>query len=139
MEQDISKMLEQHSLRKTVVRKEVLSIFLQAAGKALSNSDIEKETGQLDRITLYRTLRTFEEKGIIHKAIDGSGTPKYALCSTNCSTHGHQDEHAHFHCQICGKTVCMNEIAMPDINLPSGYKIDQTHLVLSGTCKDCIN
>lgn len=137
MEDTILKILEEHKLRKTNVRKEILGLFLKAGEKALSNSDIESQTGRLDRITLYRTLKAFEEKGLIHKAIDGSGTPKYALCSGTCSTHGHHDEHAHFHCQSCGKTVCMDDITTPVPILPEGYKVEHAHLVISGICKDC--
>ncbi len=137
MQNDPMRLLEHYNLRKTSVRKEVLMVFLNVGDRALSNGDIEEKTSGLDRITLYRTLKTFEEKGLIHKAIDGSGVAKYALCSDNCGTHGHQDEHAHFHCKTCGKTVCLDDIVPPNLSTPNGFKIDNVHLVLSGICADC--
>ncbi len=53
--------LTQHSLKKTIVRMQVLDIFLQAH-EALSHNDIESHFSQLDRITLYRTLRRLLKK-----------------------------------------------------------------------------
>ena len=42
---------------------------------------LEKAFPKSDRITMYRTLKTFEEKGILH-SIKGEGDEaKYALCN----------------------------------------------------------
>ena len=70
LENDVVTLLKHHDLRLTQVRKEVLSVFLKKE-QALSQSDIEENVGQIDRITLYRTLRSFEDNGLIHRAIDG--------------------------------------------------------------------
>ncbi|MFZ1456094.1 MAG: transcriptional repressor, partial [Saprospiraceae bacterium] len=78
------KILKKHHLRHTPFRAEVLQIFANA-GKALSSHDIESQLSDADRITLYRTLKSFEEKGIIHKAIDGTITQKYAICEAHCT------------------------------------------------------
>ena len=40
--------------------------FLASQQAALSLSEIEAHFEQADRVTLYRTLKTFEEKGIVH-------------------------------------------------------------------------
>ena len=100
-------LLELHQLRKTDLRKNVLEIFLFNRGKALSNSDLEIELESSDRITLYRTLCSFEERGLIHQATDSSVTNKYALCDESCSIRIHNDKHAHFHCEKCGETICL--------------------------------
>lgn len=128
--------LVQHSLRKTAVRMQVLDIFLQSQ-EALSHNDIESHFSQLDRITLYRTLRTFEEKGVIHKAIDGGEKLKYALCSGRCSEHAHADHHAHFHCDQCGKTICIESMHTPAVQAPVGFRVSGAYLVLKGTCSTC--
>lgn len=129
--------LQHHGLRITAVRDKVLQLFLEAGQTALSNADIEKHFKHLDRITLYRTLRTFEEKGLIHQVIDNSGTPKYAHCSGDCTEHDHHDEHAHFHCVKCEKTICLEDTTLPAVKTPSGFKVAEKHLVLSGTCDTC--
>ncbi len=132
------RILEENKLSKTTIRKKILDVFLHS-DVALSLADIESAFEKLDRITLYRTLKTFENKGIIHKAVDGTNHPKYALCESGCSEHSHEDNHAHFHCVACGKTVCFENIANPAIpDSLNGYKIDTTSLILSGTCQECM-
>jgi Fur family transcriptional regulator, ferric uptake regulator len=129
--------LREHGLRVTSVREKVLQIFLDAGQTALSNADIEKHFDRLDRITLYRTLRTFEEKGLIHQVVDNSNTPKYAACSDHCEEHDHHDDHAHFHCVKCEKTICLEGTVLPAVIPPSGFKVAEKHMVLSGTCDAC--
>ena len=136
MENAVKNLLKSHQLRSTPVRKQILDLFIQSK-HALGKSNIEAELEEIDRITLYRTLRTFEQKGIIHQAIDGSGKTKYALCSHECSEHKHNDHHAHFYCLRCEKTVCMNSIGVPTVSIPEGFEIAQAQLILSGTCKNC--
>lgn len=137
MENKVTQLLKSKDLRITSARKKVLSIFLAAEHKALANSDVEQHFDQLDRITLYRTLRSFEDKGLIHQVHDGTGTVKYALCSHQCSSDVHHDEHPHFHCKDCGKTVCLEDISLPKMELPDGYQLAERQVVLSGVCAEC--
>ena len=66
MEARIDEILKQNQLSVTGSRKKILELFLSNEG-ALAHSDIEKKTGEkFDRVTIYRTLHTFLEKGIIH-------------------------------------------------------------------------
>ncbi len=138
MNQRAEALLEVHRLRKTNVRMQVLDIFLEA-NVALAQSDIERHFEQIDRITLYRTLKTFEDKGLIHKAIDGSDKPKYALCHSGCDAHTHHDHHAHFHCADCGQTYCLDEVEAPAIKAPGGFQVMTTHLVVTGKCESCVD
>lgn len=138
MEIVYNNLLEEHGLRRTNFRKEVLSIFFSNKGKALTNSQLEQELNQFDRITLYRTLRSFEKRGLIHQAIDSKGQTKYALCGEACDVHDHSDGHAHFHCTKCGETRCMDNISksMSDL-VPKGYQIEDIQITLSGICETC--
>ena len=62
-------LLKNFKLRSTPNRQEILELFLQR-NYALSHGDIEKEIdSQLDRVTLYRTLKTFLDRGLIHKSL----------------------------------------------------------------------
>ena len=138
MEESI-RILKANRLSKTEVRKKILELFMQS-DIALSLPEIESSFEKIDRITLYRTLKTFESKGIIHKAIDGTNHPKYAMCSGHCDEHSHHDNHAHFHCTACEKTICLDHVLTPNIpNLPAGYSVNETNLILSGVCIDCQN
>ncbi|MFZ1496265.1 MAG: transcriptional repressor [Saprospiraceae bacterium] len=135
---DSDQLLHQHQLRKTPVRKEVLDVFLSRS-EAVSQQYIEQHFDAIDRVTLYRTLKTFEQKGIIHRAIDGSETIKYALCSDGCHEHAHFDEHAHFHCDDCGKTICLEQIQAPKVLVPNHMRVNSAHLIIKGLCEQCNN
>lgn len=129
--------LSKFELSKTKSRIKLLDLFLDLS-ETISLQEIEQSIPDLDRITLYRTLKIFEQKGIIHRAIDGTNHPKYALCAEGCTEVQHHDNHAHFHCVSCEKTVCIDDIVLPKIKgLPLGYKLSDAHLVLNGFCSDC--
>src|SRR3546814_11691606 len=71
---------------------------------ALSHSDIESEIAEdIDRVTVYRTLKTFYDRGLIHKVLDDGGSLKYTLCTGACSATEHRHEHVHFKCTECGQ------------------------------------
>lgn len=136
MEQQ-AQLLEKHGLSKTPPRLNVLSI-LTSRDVATPESYLEKALGgRVDRVTLYRTLKTFEEKGILHKVLDQHGTANYAVCSGKCSAHRHHDEHVHFNCVACNKVYCMDDVKLPPVKLPRGFKADDTHLTVTGTCRQC--
>ena len=128
--------LADHDLRKTKVRVAVLDTYLSHK-TAISHPDMEAMLPDLDRVTLFRTLKTFEEKGIIHQAIDGTAATKYALCHADCSEENHYDNHAHFHCTNCGDTICLEDIEVPTVELPTGYRMQTAQLVMQGTCVKC--
>lgn len=130
------KLLQDKKLRVTPVREQVLTA-LMTKGHALSASDIELAFDYVDRITLYRTLNTFEEKGLIHKVVDGTKVAKFAICEEHCDEGHHHDDHVHFHCEDCGNTYCVEEVEMPYIKIPADFKVKTTNIVLSGLCKNC--
>jgi len=138
IEERISNLLKQASLRTTKVRRLLLEEFLKAGTTARSSYELERKFEDLDRITLYRTLKTFEEVGIIHQAVDVSGRSKYAICTEDCSTHQHEDHHAHFYCKKCEKTVCLDDIKIPTPQLPKDFLLEDSQLVLSGVCRNCL-
>jgi Fur family ferric uptake transcriptional regulator len=137
LETRATQVLYNHALRKTAMRMDVLQVFLDKEEIALSNQELEAELEDSDRVTLYRTLKTFEKKGIIHQAIDGSGTNKYAMCHADCSEHEHVDNHAHFHCTQCEKTLCLEQIDVPQVEVPSGYTVQTSYMVIQGQCNQC--
>jgi len=129
--------LAANGLSKTKKRIQVLDLFLNA-NRVLSLKEIEVAVTDMDRITLYRTLKTFESRGIIHKATDGTKHPKYAMCNEHCDEHNHQDNHAHFHCTVCEQTTCLEAVPTPNIpNIPKGFKVAETNLIMSGVCNNC--
>lgn len=135
--QNASEILQDHGLRKTSAREAVLHVFSKKS-IALSHGDIEQNLkGEFDRVTVYRTLASFLEKGIIHKVLDDSEASKYALCSHKCDEHHHHDNHVHFKCNKCGNSECLEGVKIPDLSLPKGYQAQESNLLIEGVCKDC--
>jgi Fur family transcriptional regulator, ferric uptake regulator len=131
-----SVLLKKHGLKITQMRLDVISVF-SGTKHALSSNDIEAKLHGIDRITLYRTIKSFEDKGIIHKAIDGTATPKFALCEDDCTTHHHHDRHVHFHCQKCENTFCLEHVFIPEVELPTGFTLLNTNMIVNGVCEEC--
>lgn len=129
-------LLRDFQMRSTPVRQEILDLFLKKS-YALSHHDIETEIGNsLDRVTVYRTLKTFLDKGLIHKVLDDEGTLKYALCNDACSTAAHHHDHVHFKCTSCGQTNCL-DVDLPGVKLPRGYRAEAVNVLVQGTCVNC--
>jgi Fur family ferric uptake transcriptional regulator len=136
MNQIPNRLLKNFRLRSTPTRQEILRLFLKK-DFALSHGDIESEiAADIDRVTVYRTLKTFFDKGLIHKVLDDGGTLKYALCTGACSVTKHRHEHVHFKCIRCGQTNCLG-VDIPAINLPKGYVPKEVNLLIQGTCQNC--
>jgi Fur family ferric uptake transcriptional regulator len=123
----------------TSCRKAILDVFLQSK-EALSHAHIEKKTEpSFDRVTIYRTLQTFVEFGIIHQIPTTDNTVLYALCKDECLDGHHHDEHIHFICLSCKKTNCLEQVVIPKISLPKGFEPIQTAMVVKGFCNLCKN
>jgi len=137
MKRTQTQLLKEHHLRSTSSRAAILSLFLQHE-RALSYSDIEKKiAASYDRVTVYRTLKTFLDSGMIHKVLDDGGSLKYALCDVSCSTREHHHEHVHFKCKSCGQTSCLDRVGIPSIELPEGYSATELNLLIQGVCDKC--
>lgn len=132
----ITELLKNNNLRLTDCRKEVIAMFLEQH-HAVSQPDLEGKLSQYDRVTIYRTLSTFLNKGLIHKVLDDSGLTKYALCAGQCTEHHHADEHVHFKCIKCENTVCIDALSVPAITLPDGFTYLDANFLVRGICKLC--
>lgn len=135
--QDTLNILKKNGLSVTEGRKKILDLFIETEG-ALAHADIEKQTAQaFDRVTVYRTLQTFVDKGIIHQIPTTDNSVLYALCKHNCEQGHHHDNHVHFICTHCDKTICLDDVTVPEVKLPQGFKPIQSAMVVSGICDEC--
>lgn len=135
--------LQQKKIRPTAMRLLVYSVLKEAKG-AISLTDIETtfQTSSaleipVDRTTIYRTVKTFEKKGVAHAIDQGNGIIAYALCQSNCEENHHQDQHLHFYCEVCKKTSCLRNQHIPKIALPVGYQIHDLNFIAKGICDQC--
>jgi Fur family ferric uptake transcriptional regulator len=130
-------LLRSKNLRITPFRLSVLEIF-QKHKNAVDLNQIEKSLKDFDRITLYRTLKTFIESGLIHEIVMPGDIKKMALCKEECHTHDHEHNHQHLHfrCDNCEEVFCLELKEFPKVNYPK-FKINQLEIQGSGVCVNC--
>lgn len=135
--EQIQHLLKKNRLSITDSRLKILELFLQQGG-ALAHADIEKKSGaSFDRVTVYRTLQTFVEKGIIHTIPTTDNAILYALCKDECSGGRHHDHHVHFVCRECNAATCLDHVHVPQVKLPEGFNAEQVEVVVNGICPKC--
>lgn len=129
-------LIARHGGRVTRTRVAVLDVLL-GADRSLTHDEIAAELTEQgirhDRVTLYRTLDWLIEVGVAHRMAGGDDrTRRFGVASTG------PHEHAHFHCDHCGKVVCLEGLAPAvAVNLPGGYQLERAELVLHGACPAC--
>lgn len=135
MNSEIDKKLEQKQIKPTAIRKLVYDV-LDKNKKALTLYEIEQQFGNVDRSTIFRTLKIFQDKCLIHSIDDGTGAAKYALCDEGCKCEP-DDLHVHFLCIKCGQTNCLKDMPVPQMELPSGFSFESANFIVKGKCPEC--
>ncbi|MDR1274086.1 MAG: transcriptional repressor [Odoribacteraceae bacterium] len=132
---NLEQRLLDRGIRVTAVR---LLVFraMSTHPQAFSLADMEEKLESVDRSTLSRTINLFHEKLLIHSIDDGSGSVKYSVCGGDCGC-CLNDLHVHFHCRRCNRTCCLENIAIPPVQLPPGYRPESVNFVLKGLCDRC--
>jgi Fur family ferric uptake transcriptional regulator len=131
--------LKLHEIKKTPGRISIINA-LQENCKPLSESEIRKEMREnYDRITFYRNIQTLSAAGIIHKIVVDNTCVRYGLncCEAKHEHHVHRNEHAHFYCEACQNVVCLEQVRIPQFNLPDGYKSMDSDIIIRGKCEKC--
>ncbi len=131
------KILKEKKISETPFRKKVLSIFTKYSN-AIPLSIIEKNLKSYNRITLYRTIKLFVTKGIIHEITISGEESNYAICQERCNTAKHEHQHIHFKCKECEIIYCVEIEKFPNIVLPK-YKVEQLEIQAIGVCEKCNN
>src|SRR5690349_9656820 len=120
---DVNDILPRNHLSVTDSRETILDLRLHTNG-ALAHADIDTRACQtLDRVTAYRTLQAFMEKGIIHTIPTADYSIRYALCKDDCTEGHHHDHHVQFLCNVCARTTCLESVTVPEVKLPKGFKV----------------
>ncbi len=128
-------LLAQREIQPTAIRLLILQAMMRA-DRSVSLLDLENMLDTVDKSTIFRTITLFLSHHLIHSIDDGTGSFKYAVCSSNCSCEVN-DLHTHFHCERCNKTFCFTNIPTPIVNLPDGFTLNSINYVLKGLCPEC--
>ncbi len=133
--EDYEKRLTDRGVKPTALRLLVLKEMIRYP-QAFSLADLEDRLDTVDKSTLSRTINLFHENLLIHSIDDGSGSMKYSVCSNDCMC-ALNDLHVHFSCLRCKKTFCLESISIPQVQLPTGFLLENVNFVLKGYCNTC--
>jgi len=129
------KMLKTAHLYCTKGRVAVLNVLIKA-NKPLKQAQIARGLGKdhFDRVSIYRTLESLTEVGLVHKAYIEKRAAHFELahhCTKNQC-------HPHFTCIRCGNTHCLMGMSLPMVKSPhKGFIILRQQVRLEGLCPAC--
>ena len=131
-----AQLLNSAGLRRTKARGLVLEILVRA-NRPLSHQEIagEPEIASLDRVTLYRTLTTLQQAGLLHRIQGIDGVWRFRGHSARSGKCG--GDHIHFLCLVCGRMSCLPEQSLPWVKEPDGAEVFGKQLVVYGRCETC--
>ena len=135
---DLRRTLESNGLSVTGSRLKVLS-KLREAKRPLSIGQIVAlfSEGELDRVTAYRTLSAFLDRGIVHRIEGDNGTWHYEICKCPETEHA---LHSHFVCSECKKVMCLEStrVAFPYKEIREcNLSVEDVQVKFTGICGHC--
>lgn len=133
-EPDLIFLMQQHNIKPTANRI-IVAKALAKEHRPITMSELEDCIGSIDKSGIFRALKIFKECQLVHTLEDSDGV-RYELChSYDHATDN--DMHVHFHCEHCGETICIENLAIPEVQLPEAFLIQSASFVLKGICPKC--
>jgi Fur family ferric uptake transcriptional regulator len=131
----LRRMLKEAALYCTRARLAVLRVLMDASGP-LRQDEISGRIAaeKFDKVTIYRTLDSLVEAGLVHRAFMHERTWHFELAD-HCSE---RQCHPHFTCVGCGTTHCLTDTSVPMVRIPDeGFVISRQQVRLEGYCPAC--
>lgn len=122
-----------HNLKRTSCREGIIEVIMNSKSALSENEIKDRLHGNYDRTTFYRSFKTLEEYNIIHKIVVDNQVVRYALHNEITN----KKDHMHFYCTACDNVLCMEDIPMDIPDVPDGFTINQTEVVIKGVCSKC--
>lgn len=130
--------LRDQGLRITAARRAICTILADSHAEHLTAADIFDRADAIaelsvDQSTVYRTLETLEDSGLVQHTHMGHGALVYHLAD--------DPPHQHLVCADCGRTMAVPEAELASfftgITEATGFVPDPSHVALSGLCPEC--
>jgi Fur family ferric uptake transcriptional regulator len=135
LKERIDNLLDSAKMKRTRPRRTILEILL-ACNRPQTADEIVSAMGNTrpNKVTVYRTLESMVEGGIVHKAFVEERSQYYELAD-KCTEH---QCHPHFVCTDCGHTRCLHDVSVSmATNTPVGFIIQRQQIRLEGLCPRC--
>lgn len=95
---------------------------------------VQRSAPAVNITTVYRTLDLLERLELVRHTHLGHGAPSYSA---------HEHEHVHLVCHWCGEVAEAPATLLAGLTEQVGrdfdFRLDPTHVALSGTCTKCAN
>ena len=126
----------ENHLSMTPQRRAIYEVLIEAGNHPCTEDVFERVRKSFPDIaidTVYRTLTTFSELGLIH-VVEGYGEAKRYDPDTA--------PHHHFRCRKCNRIIDFQESSFDNLEIPSSirkkYDISNVKVVLEGFCDRCV-
>jgi Fur family transcriptional regulator, ferric uptake regulator len=121
--------------RRTAARQAIVEALVSRREHVTADDiarDVRRRFPSVNVSTVYRTLETLEDLGIIDHVHLGHGPAIYHLTD---------DDHYHMVCESCESVIALPRSKAAAfaraVERDYGFAIDQRHFALSGLCSDC--
>ena len=126
--------MQEHGLKATANRILILNALRQA-GRPLSLTEIETALESVDKSIISRNLAIFREHHLLHTLSDEDSV-RYEVFHF-ADGEEDDDRHVHFHCEVCGRTFCLEDLPVPAVRCPDGFIVQGVDCLAHGICPDC--
>ena len=131
----MEKLLQEHGVKVTANRL-LIAGTLQKAHRPLTMTELENILETIDKSNIFRTLQVFREAHLVHALEDTGDGVRYELCHSHAN--GDDDDlHVHFFCEKCHRTFCLEDIPVPEVEVPEGYAPITASYLIKGVCPEC--
>ena len=134
-EKHLLELMESHGVKPTANRI-VIARALAAAGRPMSMTELETVVETIDKSNIFRTLQAFREAHLVHVLDDSGDGVRYELCHSH-DEHADTDTHAHFYCECCHRTFCLDGVPVPEMEVPDGFVLSTASFMAKGLCPAC--
>lgn len=133
-------LLKSAGLKVTEQRRKILHFLLHNHGPfTVEELAAGLKTEGFDLATIYRSMGTFEEAGLVEKRLFGDGPIRWEVVHGDCAEGTHEHHH-HLMCTQCKKIITL-DVCIPEETLAVveklGFSQLKHHLEFSGVCPEC--
>lgn len=131
--------LRRHGAYVTQTRIAVFKVFLQSQAGITVSRIRQLSSVALDRISAYRTVRFFLNKGLIRAVPHAYGNSHYILTEfIRTSSDGlPADQLVYFICRKCGYTELIEQQVPVVFTRPAMHQVKSCSIILEGECDKC--
>lgn len=129
-------LLREHGLRATWQRQLIATALQHHAGHRTAQAILEETQGDhptLNASTVYRTLASFRDRGLVAETDLGTGEASYTWLGG--------ERHHHLICRECGGVIELSHHYLEDlreaIRRDHGFEATVDHFAIFGVCAAC--